>query len=376
MIKNKTIVIPFSLPWNWTADYQRQTCQVLSQYNQVIAYFPFKANFWAKKKHKLEDSRTINKVVKPYVPQSFLPFERFALINQLNQIINLKLLFRKLPEDIILWIFDPVFHQYPQIVKDQTSLSLYDCVDYHNSTNSKENRIIRQQEHKLIENVDLFVVNSRTLKQIHQKHQPALVPQGFSIDIFKDKIPRDFDLTKSKPIIGYVGGINYRLNYQLLTSLAADNQQWQFVLYGPVQQNITDENILQKIAELKKLANVTIGPNLEKKYIPVLISNFDIGMIPYDLGYDFNRYCYPMKLFEYFYMGKPVISTPIKELSRFNQLVKISNTKQNWEKDMFDLLKTDWSQEKQAQQKQLAISNSWTNKIEAISQLIKQKLNS
>ncbi|MBU1885056.1 hypothetical protein KKE34_00405 [Patescibacteria group bacterium] len=62
------------------------------------------------------------------------------------------------------------------------------------------------------------------------------------------------------------------------------------------------------------------------------------------------------------------------ELTKFKNLIKISNTAQGWENHISDLLSKPWPKKYQLQQRQLAVDNSWTNKIEAISQIIDGKI--
>ncbi len=134
MLKNKTILIPFTLPWDWSADYQKQTCLELAKNNQVIVYFPDRAYFFLKP----SIFSGINQLnIRVEIPKYYLPFRRFTFIEKINQIISIKILKKKLPRNTILWIFDPIFHSYPRQLKSKISLSLYDCVDYHDSINKK-----------------------------------------------------------------------------------------------------------------------------------------------------------------------------------------------------------------------------------------------
>lgn len=82
-----------------------------------------------------------------------------------------------------------------------------------------------------------------------------------------------------------------------------------------------------------------------------------------------GRY-YPMKLFEYFYAGKPVVSTPIEELKRFPKYVKTGNAADEWEKHIRMLLSRPWPKVYMGEQRELARKNSWDKKIQAISSVI------
>ena len=132
-------------------------------------------------------------------------------------------------------------------------------------------------------------------------------------------------------------------------------------------------SVEKNIKKLKKLPNVIIGFSKDRKIIPSIIKQFDIGIIPYNIKLLSNKYCYPMKIFEYFYLGKPVISTPIKELKNFPEYVKIGNTIEEWKKHIEILLSKPWPEKYERKQKKLAIANSWSNKINTINKLIFNK---
>ena len=79
-----------------------------------------------------------------------------------------------------------------------------------------------------------------------------------------------------------------------------------------------------------------------------------------------------MKLFEYFYMGKPVISTPIEEVKRFPNYVKIGNTVEEWKKHITSLLSHSWPKSYQKKQREMAIANNWSKKISIIGEIISE----
>jgi len=103
------------------------------------------------------------------------------------------------------------------------------------------------------------------------------------------------------------------------------------------------------------------------------MEKFDICMIPYDISFDFNKYSYPMKIFEYFYVGKPVISTEIKELECFSDFVKMGENSKIWQLKINQLLSQAWPLKKSLTQKQISVKNSWANKLEKIYEFIKKE---
>lgn len=371
MVKNNLIIVPFLLAWDWSADYQCQTCLVLAKSNKVIAYMHKDARFFLKTLFRKKTPYPKIKNVQFHSPAYFLPFRRFLLIEKINQIISFKIFLwsKSSYKDKLLWIFDPDFHFYPKLASN--FLSLYDCVDYHWSPDKNCEKEIRKNEKKLIKEVDLFVVNSHALYKIHSKVRKPdrVVPQGFRIQDFGIKHKPPLRFPTDKPIIGLAGAINERLNLNLLEKLIKNNPQWNFVLWGPRQ-----DKTKQVFDKLFSLSNVITGQLKSPKKVPAVVEQFTITMIPYDTSQDSNKYCYPMKLFEYFYLGKPVVSTPIEELKRFPKFVKIGKNAREWEKIIKKLLSKPWPKKYQKEQRNLAGKNSWERKIKTINKTIEDKL--
>lgn len=370
-MKNRdVIIIPFNLPWDWSTDYLNQTAfELAKRGNIVICYL------WGDTKSLKEFTvsgrypRLITKYSKNiylFNPIYFIPFRRFKFVADLNSSINIVFLrmfaeiisFTKNARKKIFWIFDPdLIFIYKYFGRKY--FLLYDCVDFFPGAN----------EPYLCKIADLVTANSHVLQNHLSQYRKGVkfVPQGFRISNFKKRKYKIKDLNLKKPVIGFVGAVNARLDYDLLFNLARRNPNWNFVIWGPLlEKEKFNVNTWNKMQELTSLPNVKTGESKDKKEIPGIISQFDIGMIPYGISQDFNKYCYPMKLFEYFYIGIPVISTPIEELSYFKDLVRIEKDYQGWQKSLEEILAKSWPASKKAKQKLLANKNSWENKINNI----------
>jgi hypothetical protein len=60
--------------------------------------------------------------------------------------------------------------------------------------------------------------------------------------------------------------------------------------------------------------------------LPPYLESLDTGLMPYDCSSKKNLYCSPLKLYDYFLRGLPVVSTPILEISDFKDLVYVGST--------------------------------------------------
>jgi hypothetical protein len=264
----------------------------------------------------------------------------------------------------IFWIFDPIF--YP-LLKYFKGITLYDCVDLVANKNQRVYRLLKKHEKKLIKSVNYFFVNSQSLKEKHCKvKEPVKVlPQGFCIDVYQNPLSVKKRLGVKKPIIGFLGAINQRINFNLVYNLVKRNPDWNFVFWGSIQDNdIYDLNKTSEwIDKLLKLYNFIFGKSKNRNEVPDIVKQFDVGIIPYDSSQEINYYCYPMKLFEYFYENKPVVSSDIKEVKRFTKLVSVAKDTKEWEKKIKYCLSNPLSPKIKKDQKRLAENNSWENKI-------------
>lgn len=222
-----------------------------------------------------------------------------------------------------------------------------------------------QSLRRMISQVDLLCVNSRVLYRRYHHLNPhtVVVPQGFRLDSF-----RRFRRATSRRTFGYVGGVNFRLDYPLLITLARRHPEWHFTFCGPIFDYRSVQE--KQITTLLALPNVTHIPSVPKARIPAIIGQFKVGLIPYDLKLVFNKNSHPMKIFEYFYAGLPVVSTPITELAQYQPLVKLGRTVSDWEQLLTQLSRQSWPKTYQRQQRALAEANSWWHKINAIYQAI------
>ena len=73
-----------------------------------------------------------------------------------------------------------------------------------------------------------------------------------------------------------------------------------------------------------------------------------------------------MKTYEYFFLGKPVISTPILESVRLGKFVSVANDVGGFKRDITGFLKKPLSLEAVKARRRLCSENSWNRKVGAI----------
>lgn len=391
MVLNKTVVIiPSIYPKNAVCDVIEQTGQELGK-NHFVLIVQVREGKSLKEiinEHSFQFFKKSRNVYYLY-PIDILPFKRFQVIKEINLFlymlfVQIVLLIKKMNEDIIIWNFFPhIQHINGYFFLKKTVI--FDIVDYFTSPHKSIQKMLDERKFKLLKRANHVFAISKVLKDKYQKiysKKVSIVPQGFDLEKYSKNENNArksliFDkyfkkINKQKKILGFVGGINDRLDFELLHEIIMQHPQHIFVFCGPIteDENISGHVYPSRIRRLFKLENVVHIPEQNREDLLNIILNFDICLIPYDISLPFNKYSYPMKIFEYFYAGKPVLSTKIAELTKkhFNGLVYYGN-KAEWNNYIKFLINNQWSKEKRKKQRSMALANTWDKKI---SQILKQ----
>lgn len=130
-------------------------------------------------------------------------------------------------------------------------------------------------------------------------------------------IPPDIDFM-DRPILGWFGVVDERVDYNLVGEMARQRPSWAFAMVGPVVK--VDPNLLPHFPNLYWLGQ------RDYSVLPNYCKAFDICMMSFAINAA-TEYINPTKALEYLATGRPVISTPVKDVVRqYSDLVDIVKT--------------------------------------------------
>jgi glycosyltransferase involved in cell wall biosynthesis len=315
-----------------------------------------------------------------------LPFARFRIIRRINKLIlerNLKKIAKKLKfKNPILWItINKEFSTYIGLFKEK--LVCYDCQDrwatsdgglrtkaYRSAIESWENYVLKTADvvFTVSEEIahDLIKIN----KNVH------CVPNGVDYDLFSRAMdenietPNDLKLIK-KPIIAYVGGLQYKVDFELLASMAGSMPGVSIVLIGPKDiNNPSDEKLINNLASFK---NVYFFGRKPREQLPAYLKAVDVCLMPLK-QVDLNWYGCPNKLLEYAAAGKPIVAMDQGRSYAYEEIMKIAHSKNEFIELVHSALRetqdTDIIKRRQA----IARENSWDKRSEAIMRILAMQL--
>ncbi|MFZ2024768.1 MAG: glycosyltransferase [Microgenomates group bacterium] len=384
---NYLIIIPFALPWNWSADYEKETAKQLAKKHTVVAFLVGEGfTLWQYIRAPRVLIQKINAHLYVYKPLYILPFQRFLIIRHINFRIAAYLVrlwiwcspMRRKKK--IYWSFSLQYAVFPTYFGPHY-FSIYDCVDAFVTENPQRQVLWKRYEERILKESDLVLVNSKTLYAQKVHSHPHIVQTGeglFSKDIFdaprNRQEPSDIAVIPH-PRITFIGTINNRLDFFLIKKLVAITPSYSYVFIGgedPFFDGHTETDFSKEIAKLKTMPNCYFLGKKQKTEIPAYIGQSDVGFIPYDISLLFNKFCSPMKIQEYFYMGKPVLSTAIPEVTVFVPHVALFHTAPEGKNQLKRLLSTSFTKKQILQLRQIARNNSIAKKCRYVETVLQK----
>jgi glycosyltransferase involved in cell wall biosynthesis len=297
------------------------------------------------------------------------------VINQWITLVSIKSQLSKLKIDSpLLWIYNP--EQGNLIGKFNESLSVYHCIDeFTAGTSGRKKQIITQLENQLLSRVDIVLANSLPTYQNKRSINPNTyrISSGVDFDLFtSSKENEEVSSILSeipRPRIGFVGNLNDRIDFPLIEFIANQQPSWSFIFIGGTYPLSHDD---PSIKRLKSIPNCHLLGKKPYPQIPALINAFDVCFLPF-VQDERAYFRSPLKLYEYFAAGKPVVATPLPETQEFSNILFLAESPEQFvaglEKALFE---NDPSLEQK--RKLIARQNSWDVKVDMIEKIIQDSL--
>lgn len=280
------------------------------------------------------------------------------LISKLN--INKVLASLKFNHPIMINAFNPVMGNSLQKSLN-ISRSIYYCYDEISAADwcSKHGKRL---EEKFAKQVDMIAVTSTALLESKTQLNPhtVLIKNGVDFDLFHQAFKMGKVHANKK--IGYIGSLDFRVDYDLLETLIQKRPEYEFIFIGRVMDK-------RNCDRLSVYSNVQfLGPK-QPNELPVLLSQIDVAIIPF-IKNEFTRNIYPLKINEYLAAGLPVVSTDFADMSDFQELISIENEADRFLKAIEESMNDATSL--QLKRIEMAKRNDWSNRTEQLENIIYQ----
>ncbi|MCM8763414.1 MAG: glycosyltransferase [Candidatus Omnitrophica bacterium] len=311
-----------------------------------------------------------------FTPIFFIPFAfRIYFIYNLNLFLFvawLRLKIRKMiSRPTVLWFYHPFDYHLLKWFRER-EISVFDWAeewaDYFIELSEKRKKYVVELEEKIIKDVDIVFTVSFYLLEKAQKLNPHTyrLLDGTVYKVFSHtqmEIPPDLKNIK-KPIAGYLGTINERIDIELLEYISNNLPDISIVMIGDIHYERTDWSRLKRCPNIFFLG--------AKKYEELInyASYFDISLLPYLPALTLS---FPTKVMDYLAIGRPIVSTDLAELEDFKDYLYIACSKE----EFAALMRMALSENNPAlfqKRKNLALQNTWSRRVEEIMDILNKRM--
>ena len=210
--------------------------------------------------------------------------------------------------EYLLWYYTPMALPFSDHL--EPVITVYDCMDELSAFKFAP-PALKQLEKDLLNKADVVFTGGHSLYEAkkHRHHNIHAFPSSIDKKHFAAARNVKHDPADQAqiphPRFGFYGVLDERFDVELIREVADARPDWHFVLIGPVVK--IDPATLPKNENIHYLG--------AKKYaeLPTYLGGWDISMVSFALN-ESTTFISPTKTPEYLAGGKPVISTPIRDV--------------------------------------------------------------
>jgi len=258
------------------------------------------------------------RVVVPHLPQGMPEDAREATLNRL-----LDAHVASIRGPLLTWYYTPMMLPFSRHI--EADVTVFDAMDELSKFKFAPAKLL-DLEQELIDRSDIVFTGGSSLYEAKKDrhHSVHCFPSSVDRTHFMKARARQFEPADQedlpRPRLGFYGVIDERFDIDLLDKVAAMRPNWSFVMVGPVVK-ISEE-------DLPKRPNICYLGGKTYDELPAYLSGWDVALMPFAMN-ESTQFISPTKTPEYLAGGKPVVSTPIKDVVRhYGHLegVKIAST--------------------------------------------------
>ena len=274
-------------------------------------------------------------VVVPHLPQGLCSeVAKLAVLHDMVQ----RLLVEHNIHRYLAWYYTPQALDFTRHLRPLAVI--YDCMDELSAFKGAP-ECLKHRERELFKMADLVFTGGQSLYEAKrdQHHSVFAFPSSIDREHFMQARTGIAEPEDQKniphPRLGFFGVVDERFDVELLDQISRNRPDYHFVIIGPVVK--IDPAILPQRENIHYLGG--------KSYqdLPAYIAGWDVALLLFAQN-DSTRFISPTKTPEYLAAGKPVVSTPIRDVvCPYGQmgLVRIASDAQEFTAAIDDLLQSE-----------------------------------
>lgn len=206
----------------------------------------------------------------------------------------------------VRWYYTPMMLGFSDHL--ECACTVYDCMDELANFRFAPAEL-KAREQELLAAADVVFTGGFSLFDAKREAHRNVYPFPSSVDKAhfgraRTALARAGD---ARPRLGFFGVIDERMDLGILEALADARPEWDIEIVGPV--------VKIDPADLPQRPNLAFPGPCEYAALPEAIARWDVALMPFAIN-EATAFISPTKTPEYLAAGKPVVSTPIRDVIR------------------------------------------------------------
>jgi UDP-galactopyranose mutase len=302
------------------------------------------------------------RIVVPHIPAGLDEEQRDAALKRLLDAYS-----AGLSRPLVAWYYTPMMLTFSRDL--DATVVVFDAMDELSKFKFAPVKLL-DLEQELIDRADLVFTGGSSLYEAKKDRHDSvhLFPSSVDRVHFAKARARQFEPADqedlNRPRLGFYGVIDERFDIELLDTIAKMRPDWSFVMVGPVVK-ISEE-------DLPRRPNIHYLGGKKYEQLPAYLSGWDVALMPFAMN-ESTQFISPTKTPEYLAGGKPVVSTPVRDVVRHYghlQGVEIASTPEEFVAACERMLNLDRDGDWLAEADLLLSATSWSTTQARMSGLI------
>ena len=274
-------------------------------------------------------------------------------------------------DNTVLWVFPP--HGYIDKLLNLVPrrILITQVIDNHlHKTNERADflRFVKTQYEELARISDLLFVSSPSNLELFSEKNSKCHQFENALDEMLIELPSELPCRVGiRPRLGYLGWITQRTDLDLLSFVARERPQYDLHIVGPLENSVD----LRKTG-LLGLPNVTVGKEIPYREVPGFLETVDVCLIPHK-DTEYSRAMSPLKLFQYLGSGRPIVSTRVTGIDRWEGIISVASSYEEFIEKIDEAIRNDTVVASRARIESVR-QETWTVRVDRMVKAIEEEL--
>lgn len=324
------IIVHSHLGWDWVWQRPQQFLSRLSQRHRVLFV---ESPVAAERKAPAVTLREVADFPNIVVLQMQMPASRWsdgAWVDKERRRRVQSVLAGPLGRDFqnpVQWFYDPMAVTAFAGHLNERAL-VYDCMDQLSQFKDAPVELVRR-ERELLAVADVVFAGGPKIWTAKREENANCFCYGCGVDVehfgtarqAATRIPPEME-ELTRPVLGYFGVVDERIDYDLLAALADHDPRWNIVIVGPTAK--VDARSFPRRANLRWLG----GRDYAR--LPAYAKAFDVCLMPFAINAA-TEFINPTKALEYMATGRPIVSSAIEDvILQFHNIITVAHSHEDF----------------------------------------------